>query len=164
VKIGGNWGGIANANRVPFNVGGGGTRPEVTVDERSGEFRKGGAYWWDDWSRGYDGHLYYTCVNGNAVDSWGEWRPNLAGGNYEVFALIPSYHSNTNNARYEIHHRNGVTTAARAQAPYSDQWISLGTYSFDAGAAGYVRLTDATGEPASCGVQIAFDAIRWAPR
>jgi len=164
VQINGTWGGIEGANRVYFTVS---SQPpqEVIVDERSSGFSKGGSYWQDDWSRGYNGHMYWTCVNGNVVDCWGEWRPNLpAARAYEVYAYIPDYHTNTNNARYEIHHRDGVTTVAKAQRPYSNVWVSLGTFNFNAGTSGYVRLTDATGEAASCSTHIGFDAIKWVPR
>jgi murein DD-endopeptidase MepM/ murein hydrolase activator NlpD len=138
---------------------------EVIVDERGSGFSKGGSYWQDDWSRGYNGHMYWTCVNGNVVACWGEWRPNLpTARSYEVYAYIPDYHTNTNNARYEIHHRDGVTTVAKAQRPYSNAWVSLGTFNFNAGTSGYVRLTDATGETPSCGTHIGFDAIKWVPR
>lgn len=138
---------------------------QVVVDEQSPGFSKGGAYWWEDWSRGYNNHMYWTCVNGVTADSWGEWRPSLtASGSYEVYAFIPDYHTNTNNAPYEIHYRDGVATAARPQQPYYNQWVSLGIFPFAAGSAGYVRLTDATGETASCGTQVGFDAMVWVPR
>ena len=138
---------------------------EVVVDEQNTGFTKGGSYWQDDYTRGYNNHMYWTCVNGNVVDSWGEWRPNLPSArSYELFAFVPDYHTNTTNARYEIHHANGVSTVSRAQRTYSNVWVSLGTFNFSVGTAGYVRLTDATGEVASCNTQIGFDAIKWVPR
>lgn len=48
-----------------------------------------------------------------------------------------------------------------SQIDYSDEWVSLGTYNFDAGTEGYVRLADATGEAFAIGRQIGFDAVRW---
>lgn len=154
---------IARDLKIWFNTP---SQPQqVVVDELSSAFTKGGAYWWDDWSLGNNAHMYWTCVNGDVVDSWGEWHPNLsATGSYEVLAFIPNYHTNTNNARYEIHYQGGMTTVSRAQSSYYDQWVSLGVFTFDAGTSGYVRLTDATSEPASCGTQIGFDAIAWVPR
>jgi murein DD-endopeptidase MepM/ murein hydrolase activator NlpD len=141
-----------------------GTVTEVIVDERSSGFTKGGAYWWDDWSRGYSGHMYWTYVNGGVINSWGEWRPNLSAGRwYEVYAYVPDYHTDTTSARYEVHHQNGVSTVVRNQSPYYNQWVSLGTFYFAAGTSGYVRLTDATNEAAGSR-QIGFDAIKWVPR
>ena len=66
--------------------------------------------------------------------------------------------------RYLIIYGNGETTVGLAQQPYSNEWVSLGTFTF--GVAGAVHLSDATGEPASasCKTQIAFDAIKWVPR
>lgn len=140
------------------------TQP-IIVDEMSPGFTKGGIYWWDDWSRGINNHMYWTCANGNTVDSWAEWRPNLlVTGNYQVIVFIPNYHTNTTSAKYEIHHQYGVTTVALSQAPYYDQWVSLGTYAFVSDSSTYVRLTDATGEAPSCGIHIGFDAIAWIPK
>ena len=159
----GNWNGISQANRITYcvqqqQIG------EIIVDERDGGFTKGGTYWWDDWSRGYNGHMYYTKVNGNVVSGWGEWRPNLPSTRaYEVYVYISDRHTNTTGSHYEIHHRDGVTIVALAQRPHSNQWVSLGTFTFNSGTSGYIRLTDATGEPPSKSVEIGFDAIKWSP-
>jgi hypothetical protein len=39
--------------------------------------------------------------------------------------------------------------------------VSLGSYEFDAGSDGYVRLTDATGESPDTNRYVGFDATRW---
>lgn len=138
---------------------------EVIVDERSTQFTKSGRYWWDDWSIGYNGHMLWTYVNGTVVSSWGQWRPNLPStGNYEVFAYIPSRNAFTNSAPYTIYYNGGMRQVRLNQQNYNDVWVSLGTYSFNSGTAGYVRLTDATGEAASSLRRIGFDAVRWTRR
>jgi hypothetical protein len=141
------------------------TQGETIVDELSSGFSKSGQYWWDDSSRGFNGHMYWTYVNGTVESSSAVWRPNLPTGRwYEVFAYIPDYHTNTVNAVYELHYSgNNVSRISRQQAPYANQWISLGTFYFDAGTSGYVRLTDASGEAAGS-KQIGFDAVKWVPR
>lgn len=138
---------------------------EVIIDERSGEFRRSGSYWWDDWTIGYAGHMLWTYVNGGSVSSSGEWHPNLpASGNYEVYAFIPSRNAFTNRAPYTIVYRGGTRAVAINQQNYNDAWVSLGIYPFDAGASGYVRLTDATGEDAASLRKIGFDAVKWVRR
>src|SRR5689334_1879204 len=62
------------------NPGGSSGASQVITDETSGDFSKGGDYWVDT-GIGYNGHAYWTYVNGNSVDCWGEWRANLVGGN-----------------------------------------------------------------------------------
>lgn len=137
---------------------------ESVVDELDPRFGIDGA-WQRDTATGYNGHTYWACVNGDTVNTQGNWRPQLpVAGVYEVFAFVPDYHSNTTNARYEIEHVAGRSVVGLAQQPYANQWMSLGTYQFDAGVGGSVRLTNATGEPPSCRTQVAFDAVKWVLR
>jgi hypothetical protein len=138
-------------------------RSEVTVDDRSGEFTRGGAYWWEA-SIGYGSHMFYTFVNGSAVDSWGEWRAHLAGGRYEVYVFIPSNHATTRQAKYQVFHQGGTAERWINQNEVYDDWRSLGTYDFSAGSDRRVRLTDATGESATSYLKVGFDAVKFVPR
>jgi len=52
----------------------------------------------------------------------------------------------TSDARYKIYHASGNVTVAKSQNPPNNQWINLGTYTFNAGTGGYVKLTDLNGE------------------
>ena len=108
--------------------------------------------------------MFWTYVNGNSTDSWGEWRAQLGGGRYEVFVFVPRDNATTRNARYEIHHAGGVTVRGVNQNAYFDTWVSLGTYTFNAGTDRRVRLTDATGEAGNSYLKIGFDAARFTPR
>lgn len=138
------------------------TRATVVVDDNSGGFSKGGSYWRES-TAGYGGHQWWTYVDGSAVDCWGEWRANLAGGNYEVYVWVPYYNATTHNAPYTVYHQSGQTVRSVSQNSYSDVWVSIGTYSFAQGITRQVRLTDATGEAINSR-KIAFDAVRFVPK
>ena len=138
------------------------SRAEVIVDDLSGSFIRGGSYWAEA-NIGYNGHMFWTYINGNVVDSWGEWSANLAGGNYEVYAFIPSNYATTASAKYQIYHTGGAATRSDNQNNYYDIWVSLGTYSFSSGSSRRVRLTDATGE-INFNLRIGFDAVKFVPR
>ncbi len=138
------------------------TRTEVIIDDTSSNFVRGGSYWWQA-NIGYGGHMYWTYVNGGVVDSWGEWTATLGGGNYEVYAFIPSNYATTTSAKYQIYHSAGTTVRTVNQNNYYDAWVSLGTYGFSTGTARRVRLTDATGET-NYSLRVGFDAVRFIPR
>ena len=106
--------------------------------------------------------MLWTVVNGDAVDCWAEWRPQLPQcGTYEVSVYIPMRLGLALATVYEIEHKGGLATVGLNQQQYAAEWVSLGSYEFEAGSAGYVRLTDATGEEETTNKTIAFDAIRW---
>lgn len=137
------------------------SKAEVIVDERSNDFSKGGPFW--DADLAYNGHIFWTYVNGNKVNSWGEWKAELTNGNYEVFAYIPKNYATTTNAKYEISYNGGTAIKSVNQKNFYNEWVSLGTYSFAAGRTKRVRLTDATGE-SNYKLQIGFDAIKFVPK
>lgn len=105
------------------------------------------------------GHAYWTYSNGNNIDNYAIWRPNLSSsGNYEVFAFIPEDHATTTNASYEIHYDGGSTIRVVNQSNYYGVFVSLGTYQFSAGTNGYVKLADNTGEAVGT-KKIGFDDV-----
>jgi hypothetical protein len=132
------------------------------VEDASAGFSKGGSYWRES-TLGYGGHLWWTYVNGSVADSWGDWRAELAGGGYEAFVWVPGYNATTQAARYTIFHMGGETVRTISQSSHANQWVSLGTYSFESGLLRRVRLTDATGETVNSR-KIAFDAAKLVPR
>lgn len=122
------------------------------------------------------GHHAYLTLNTNDP-AWstnsGTWVPNLPeAGEYKVEAYVASHPSidwpcpekhigwDTSDARYEIHHTGGTSIVARDQAPLFDEWLNLGTYNFDAGGGGYVKLTDLNGE-SNLSHTINFSAMRF---
>ncbi|NJK82082.1 MAG: N-acetylmuramoyl-L-alanine amidase, partial [Chloroflexaceae bacterium] len=65
-------------------------------------------------------------------------------------------------AEYRIRSADGTTTR-RLDQNSAEEWVDLGTYTFDAGSAGAVELYDVTGETLSQGRVLFFDAVRWVP-
>ena len=113
---------------------------------------------WKDLNRGYQGHLWYAFTTTGTVDTFfAEWRPALlSSGLYEVQAFIDL--SNATHARYIISHAAGSDTVVLDQKVYSKAWATLGTYRFDAGSGGSVRLGNRS---VAGGQEIVFDAVRW---
>lgn len=137
----------------------------AAYDGAPGFFRRGTARYWHDASGvGDGGHMLWTWNNRDFTDDMGDWRPSLpAGGRYRVSVFIPRLHGTTTHARYEVYHADGRTDVVVNQNNVYDAWVSLGTYRFNAGAGGLLRLTDMTGERGVT-TQIGFDSARWEPR
>jgi hypothetical protein len=138
----------------------------VIVDNGSSSFMRGGsATSWRTANIGYNGSLLWTRNNDYVRPNynWGRWYPNLSAGRYEVFVYVPSNYANTTQARYWVSHRDGYTLKIINQNAYSDQWVSLGTYTFVAGNTNYVSLSDVTYET-YLSKMVAWDAVKWEPR
>jgi hypothetical protein len=143
--------------------------PHVYVNETSGAFTKSnlGNWWTAPKGCGYNQHAYYTWSTTNPASStnWGEWRPNLPTSDYyevEVYApYCDTGRGETYGARYEITHAGGTATVAANHQENVGLWMSLGTFYFNAGTSGKVRLTDITTTDSGRGVW--FDDIRLRP-
>ncbi|MBL0386523.1 N-acetylmuramoyl-L-alanine amidase [Tumebacillus sp. ITR2] len=135
----------------------------VNVDDQdtaSGAFTFSGPsqYWHPITGYGLHNEINYTNGNGTVISNYATWKPTIpVAGNYEVKVFIPSNYAATTGAKYEIHYNGGVVTKTVNQSLYSNQWVSLGTYNFATGTAGYVKLGDNTGDKVSIG----FDTIRF---
>ncbi len=142
---------------------------DTLVDDLTSGFRKGGPYqyWWYDSGNGYGTiyslgnyrHLWYTYTTTGSVVNWAGWRPNLPrAGLYEVKVYIPSGYDAY--VRYRVIHQGHTTDVWIDQSLYSNQWVTLGTYSFDAGYShlNELRLGDTS---TTSGRKIAFDAAVW---
>lgn len=141
----------------------GSTSTEVVVDDQSSGFTKYGpsTYWWQA-AIGYASHMWYTYVNGTTQSNYARWQPSLSGaGYYTVYAYIPSNYATSQQAKYRIYHNGSNNYSTVNQNGYSNVWVSLGTHYFSANGTEYVELADATGEAASTGRQLGFDAIKF---
>ncbi|GEM_PF-1018306 len=120
---------------------------------------------WHTAAVGYLGRMMWTYST-NATDPDDDtcytiWTPNLPDRRfYELYAYIPSANA-VASARYAVNHDFGADTVVVHQTDFSDEWVSLGTYSFEVGAGGSVYLGDGTG---TAGQRIGFDAIWWSDR
>ncbi len=118
-------------------------------------------YYRDKSAAGYNNHYWYTITNpSTVVDTCVvKWTPNLPQRSlYEVLVYIPSSYATATTARYKVNFDGGSTVVTINQNSYSNQWVSLGTFVFNAGSTGYVQLGDGSGIQ---GQYIAFDAVRW---
>lgn len=154
------------------------TTTEVIVDDLDSGFQLNGPS--DGWHHSgsgdttYNGHAYWTyCTDtweGSDVNNWATWTPSLpASGQWEVFAYIPyviTGRDDTGQARYQIHTAGGDYIVERNQNDNTG-WVSLGTYTFNAGSSGYVRLEDVTPDwyfiygGQQYRKTIKFDAMKW---
>ncbi|TDD59472.1 hypothetical protein E1263_14920 [Kribbella antibiotica] len=124
-------------------------REEITVDNDGLGFEVVG-----DWNSarsiaGYYGFNYLTHPKGTGANLV-RFRPALPGdGRYEVLVSYTADPNRASNAKYAVHHATGTTTVTvnqRLRATPDDrtgEWKSLGVFTFKAGIAGYVQLTDA---------------------
>ncbi len=115
---------------------------------------------------GVGGSTYWT-YNGvvNPVN-YGRWTPRLAAArDYEVLVHIPKRYATSTQVRYRILHNGERHDRIVNQNKYSDQWVSLGTYHFNAANIGkeFVLVYDNTREPYASHM-IAFDAVKFVPR
>jgi len=104
---------------------------------------------YDDWSM-YPNNDAHWATPGTTA-KWAKWTPDIGvAGNYEVFVWYPNKF-NTDRApftisqvgqsvRYTVFHANGSTPVTVNQQQNGGQWVSLGTYAFNQGTAGYVQV------------------------
>ena len=125
-----------------------------------------GAAWdWATHGDAYDNHYWWTPTNG---DYWARWTPDLpVAGDWEV--QVRWYGNNERSTgdkpeavKYLITHAGGTTEYVPhpSQRKNSGVWVSLGTYTFNAGTGGNVTLTHTrTGATDT----ICADAVRFIP-
>lgn len=140
---------------------------DVIVDALGPGWTQGGnPASWRMASNGYGGTALWTFNNAfvRPFYNWGRWYPQLPQArNYEVFVYIPAGIATTNNARYWVFHAGQYHLVARAQAPYANQWVSLGTFYFTGQGGEFVSLSDVTYEP-YLSTKIVWDAVKFSPR
>ncbi len=140
---------------------------DVIVDNAGTGWQAGGkSSGWKLAYTGYANRAYWTFNNAYVAPyyNWARWYPTLPhAGYYEVFAYIPAGIATTTNARYWVYHAGRYDYAPRAQVFYGNQWVSLGTYYFNASGGENVSLADVTYECYLCRTLV-FDAMKFSPR
>ncbi|MCA9707444.1 MAG: hypothetical protein KDK70_16450 [Myxococcales bacterium] len=117
--------------------------------------------YWRQESAGQGGSLVWTnATEYDDPSNYGIWRLFFAeSGLYEVEVHVQPPFGETQQAAYHIAHAGGEATQVIDQSA-SDGWVSLGEWSFDAGANHFVRLDDNTGELNALELGIVYDALR----
>lgn len=140
-------------------------RDVVIVDDGGAAFLRGGSPR-DDWQvdgAGIGGTSLWTYNSERlpTAYNWGQWRPALAPGRYEVSVYIPSGVASTRQARYWVGHVGGPSLRIVDQVASQGQWVSLGSFQFDQ-TNNYVSLADLTFEEAQS-TMVVYDSVRWTP-
>lgn len=138
----------------------------VIVDDTAANFTRGGnPNGWRFEREGHGGQLTWSKNNDRVRPNynWGRWAPRLQPGRYEVLVFIPDRFTTTGRARYWVSHSGGRTLQLVDQSAYSNQWVSLGVYTFQGTREDWVSLSDVTFEPYLARL-IAWDAVKWEPR
>jgi hypothetical protein len=133
------------------------------TDPKAGRFRKANVDHWYSAPVGFQGTMLWTYSSTAVEANWAEWRPILPKEcQWQVWVYIPENYATTANAQYRVVHANGQAEVSVNQSKYFNDWVLLGTYPFKPGA-GYVRLSDVTGErPHQSNIpMVAFDAVCW---
>ena len=139
----------------------------VLVDDKDAGFLWGGPLKSRHESQGgLGGSSYWTYNTTFDPVNYGRWTPRLpAPGKYEVFVYIPNRYGTSARVRYRVLHDEARNDRVVDQNQYNDQWVSLGTYYFNAANRGkeFVLVYDNTREPRASRT-IAFDAVKFVPR
>ncbi|GEM_PF-767098 len=134
------------------------------VDDKEDALWNGGtqSYWKKGYNTGYDSRVLYTYANASQnEDNYCKWNVNIVDpGTYEVSAHVPSNYATSQQAKYKIWTGSKVEYSTISQQDYSNQWVKLGAYDFQAGLAA-IKLSDNTGESSSLKRTIACDAIKF---
>lgn len=114
---------------------------EVIVDNGTAGFATNGGGWTNATAADDYGSNYTYRAVATGPNRYVTWTPNLpAAGIYTVYAWWPTNSNAYNNVRYTISYAGGSATIYKDQTLTPGQWVVLGTWSFSAGTAGYVRL------------------------
>lgn len=96
----------------------------------------------------------YSC--GSGVDTY-RWRPAIpATQAYDVYVRWTAHPNRSTNVPIRVVHAGGTTIRRFNQRKNGGTWVLHGRYTFTAGTAGSVRVSDRNG-------QASADAVRWVP-
>jgi hypothetical protein len=144
----------------------GGPGGRVIVDNTDPDFLWGGPLRSREVAQlGMGNNLYWTYNTTFWPVNYGRWTPQLPiARDYEVFVHIPGRYATSTKVRYRVLHNGERHDRIVDQSQYSEQWVSLGTYYFNAANRGkeFVLVYDNTREPKGRRM-IAFDAVQFIP-
>ncbi len=128
-----------------------------------------------NWSLGttasgrYGADYYFHITTGFGEQTIGEveWRPTLpVGGVYEVAVYYPQGSNRAADAPFTVYAANGTQPVEVNQQTAGGQWNALGTFQFQAGSSGSVRLSSDAGPNVVIGDAVRFtlmDALPGTP-
>lgn len=98
-------------------------------------------------------------------DCFGRWQLSFAeAGDYAVEVHVPDVGARVSEATYNVRH-GALDTAVSVDLSAVEGWVSLGSFSFDAGSFQFVELSDTAPENGTLaeGPFVVFDAVRVRP-
>ena len=126
--------------------------PDITL---RGTWRKASS------ARDHFGRTGLFAVTGGEIDRY-RFTPRFTGpGNYRVMVWNNCFSPRANNTPHTIAHADGITTVAVDQdcaTGVTGEWLTVGTFAFDAGTDGYLEVSDAGLAP---GQFISVDGVRF---
>jgi PKD repeat protein len=133
---------------------------DVVVDDQDANTSRTGTWQTSSGADPWAGRsLYAGSGPTSGADATFRWIPELrAAGVYEVHAWW-TYHSNRSyNVPYTVSHGSGTDTVVVDQHDQSlaGQWNLLGTYTFEAGGAGYAEVSAADGQACADAVMFVY--------
>ncbi len=130
---------------------------DVYVDDGTTGFTTIGS-WSTGSSQGGMDNDYLYASRASSETASATFRPALPrSGQYNVSTWYVNGTNRVADASYLVSHRNGTQTVVVDQQQTGRQWLLLGTFPFDTGSTGYVKLSNAA---ATTGVVIG-DAVRF---
>lgn len=123
---------------------------------------------WHQLGAGFGGHMWFTHTRATSEATkfvTGTWQPSslpFNGGTYQIAVFIPDLGGTDPTATYQVTPGSGQssTPVTINQDIYSNQWVSLGSFSLYSGAA--LTLSNVQGSAAD-GTDIAFGAAAFIP-
>jgi len=128
---------------------------EIVVDNGDPAFNDRGQWHRSQSVAGFlgDSYLFHPKGDGSATAAWTGVIPES--GQYEVFARWTAHPNRATDATYQIEHAGGTASVNVDQMQAGGQYVSLGTFAFNAGEGYAVTLSNAAD-----GFVIA-DAVKW---
>jgi len=92
-------------------------------------------------SSGYYGDDYQHDQNDGKGSKWFRFTPDLSvTGDYTVYMRWTAYSNRDDNVPVDIAHLDGTATTTVNQTQNNNQWVELGTFSFQEGTSGHVTI------------------------
>jgi subtilisin family serine protease len=127
---------------------------QITIDNGTAGTSFTGSWCTSSAPNPFGANSLFSC--GGGLDTY-RWTPTIpAQASYDVYLWWTSNSNRSTSVPITVTHASGSTARTFNQQVGGGQWVLHGRYTFNAGTAGWVQVTDANG-------QANADAVRWAP-
>jgi hypothetical protein len=132
---------------------------EIVLDNAPAGVSGGGRSFAGNWCKSgvaahYGKDSLYSC--GTGAETY-RWTPTIAAaGSYKVYVRWTAHANRSTTVPISVTHSGGTTPKVYNQRTGGGAWVLHGAYSFSAGTAGYVQVSDVNG-------QACADAVKFVP-